>query len=147
MTFVRTETPEERFWRRVSGDGGVETCWEWRSPKRDGYGRFVVAGRYYLAHRWAYEAMVTEIPAGLELDHLCVNPRCVNPWHLEPVTPLVNTRRSRAGQATGARHRAKTHCPQGHPYDAVNTYHPPRTPTWRMCRTCLRMRPAPQEEP
>lgn len=32
--------------------------------------------------------------SGLELDHMCVNPRCVNPMHLDPVTHSENVQRS-----------------------------------------------------
>jgi hypothetical protein len=31
--------------------------------------------------------------SGLELDHLCRNPECINPDHLDPVTPAVNCQR------------------------------------------------------
>jgi segregation and condensation protein B len=39
-----------------------------------------------MAHRQSYRLIVGKIPVGLELDHLCRVPRCVNPYHLEPVT-------------------------------------------------------------
>lgn len=34
----------------------------------------------------------------MQLDHLCRNPACCNPSHLEPVTPKENTRRGNAGK-------------------------------------------------
>lgn len=69
-------------------------CWLWTGVKvKGGYGRFKGSGSKVLAHRWSYEYHVAEIPEGLELDHLCRRPSCVNPWHLEPVTPEVNQRR------------------------------------------------------
>jgi len=43
--------------------------------------------------------------------------------------------RTRPG--TGIRNRAKTHCPQGHPYDAANTLTVVTpTGTGRQCRAC-----------
>lgn len=38
----------------------------------------------------------TKIAPGMHIDHKCRNPRCVNPAHLEPVTPSENMRRGRA---------------------------------------------------
>lgn len=109
-------------------------CWEWTAahhPKQ-GYGWFKTNGRMVVAHRFAYEALVGPIPEGLVIDHLCRNPRCVNPSHLEPVTTAENVRR---GRHPG---REKTHCPHGHPYDAENTRYTKEG--HRQCRACYRAR-------
>lgn len=88
------------------------------------------------AHRWSYEHYVGPIPAGLHLDHLCRNPKCVNPEHLEPVTIKENLLR---GIGPSARNAAKTHCPVGHPYSPENTYINPNQGQ-RICRSCGRDR-------
>lgn len=91
------------------------------------------------AHRIVYREEVGPIPAGMTIDHLCMNPRCVNPAHLDLVTRAENARRqAAAGRARGGgRNRAKTHCPAGHAYDEENTHvHAGR----RHCRACGRER-------
>ena len=66
-------------------------CWEWLGCKDgDGYGMFRFEGYMRRAHRWGYELLVSKVPEGLVLDHLCRNPSCVNPDHLEPVTNQEN---------------------------------------------------------
>lgn len=88
-------------------------CWLWTGAlSGNGYGRFWERGRLVIPHRFLYIALIGEVPVGLELDHLCRNPLCVNPVHLEPVTHKVNMSR---GQ-----NAAKTHCPQGHLYMGDN---------------------------
>lgn len=46
------------------------------------------------AHRVFYEEKHGTIASDLHLDHLCRVRRCVNPGHMEPVTPRENVRRS-----------------------------------------------------
>lgn len=71
-----------RFWSKVNACG-INECWEWEAQRRNGYGRFVIGGRTYQAHRIAYEFAVKKIPAGLVIDHLCKNIACVNPGEEE----------------------------------------------------------------
>lgn len=69
-------------------------CWLYaRAINSSGYG----STSYGLAHRIMYQALVGEIPEGLQLDHLCKVKICVNPAHLEPVTRLENMRRHFTG--------------------------------------------------
>jgi hypothetical protein len=50
------------------------------------------------AHRAVYEILVGDVADGLDMDHLCRTPACVNPAHLEPVTHAVNMRRGKVGE-------------------------------------------------
>lgn len=95
----------------------------------NGYGVVRHNGRLALAHRVAYETAVGPIPTGLELDHLCRTPACVNPEHLEPVTHQENMRRS----PVTWRHEF---CAQGH--SMADAY---KRPTKGYdCRICRRER-------
>lgn len=79
----------------------ADGCWEWqRSTNGVGYGKLMVDGHFVLAHRHYYERLVGPIPEGLHLDHLCRNPPCCNPAHLEPVTHRENIRRGDAAKLT-----------------------------------------------
>lgn len=102
-------------------------CWPWTgATDQAGYGWFNDGTRRVRAHRWAYEHLIADIPPGLELDHLCRNTSCVNPWHLEPVTGAENRLRSQAPPAQNAR---RTVCAHGHQLT--------RQPSGRRrCRTC-----------
>lgn len=127
----------ERFWAKVDK---TEGCWNWTGVLLRGYGQFAYRRRMVLAHRFAYELLVGPIPDGLVIDHLCRNPRCVNPAHLEPVTPRENVLR---GVGPSAVHAVKTHCIHGHPFDEANTYIRTRNGTKiRDCRACNRERQA-----
>ena len=83
----------ERFENKifVAPDG----CWLWTaSIAKTGYGKFAITRSVWQeAHRVSYELYVGEIPAGLYVDHLCRQRSCVNPHHLELVTPGENVRR------------------------------------------------------
>lgn len=113
---------------------GPNGCWLWTAPPgRAGYGTFRPYHSSSLqgAHRFGYEMWVGPIPEGLELDHLCRNPPCVNPAHLEPVTHAENMRR------TVGLHR-KPACRFGHAFTPENTFI--RKNGRRMCRACVRRR-------
>lgn len=92
-------TPAARFWAKVVADPAG--CWLWTAAANtEGYGVFQTEGhRTRLAHRWAYEHMIGDIPPGLELDHLCSVRRCVRPDHLDPVPGAINTARAHERQA------------------------------------------------
>jgi DNA-binding XRE family transcriptional regulator len=122
----------ERFWAKVDASGD---CWEWIAPRTPaGYGQFqLTSHRRIAAHRFAWEILVGPIPEGLQLDHLCRNPPCVNPDHLEPVTPRENTLR---GYGPTARYAKATTCVAGHPLAGDNLYRYPDGE--RGCRTCAR---------
>ena len=124
-----------RFMRHITLD---DDCWIWRGAKdKDGYGFFKIGSRtdgsrkQVRAHRWIWEWFNGEIPTP-HLDHLCRNPSCVNPDHLEPVTPQENTKR-------GCRAN-KTHCKSGHELSGDNliVYPPSKTHPngMRRCREC-----------
>lgn len=79
----------------VQVDGDFSGCWLWTGHRGSGgYGRFRLNHRERPAHRAAYELLVGPVPDGLVLDHLCRNRGCVNPAHLESVTPRENILRA-----------------------------------------------------
>jgi hypothetical protein len=124
---------EQRFWAKVDRRGSDE-CWSWLASMANGYGQFF-AGSNQRAHRIAFSLLVGPIPSGLELDHLCRNPICVNPAHLEPVSHAENLRRSPTVGRTGKRPKM-THCPKGHPLEGSNLYVRPTGRRGRQCRMC-----------
>ena len=113
-------------------------CWVWQRHINAGYAFSHFRGfTTRLAHRVSYEVFVGPIPDGLQLDHLCRNPRCVNPQHLEPVTQGENVKRGRAGW----HNKIKTHCVNGHEFTPENTKY-----FGDGRRRCLRCREVRQQE-
>ena len=124
-----------RFWSKVDRRGPDE-CWPWLGSRVDGYGSINIgSGRTRRAHQVAFDLTNGAVPDGLELDHLCRNPWCVNPSHLEPVTHRENILR---GEGPTARRARQTHCKRGHPLSGENLYVDDRG--YRRCRECERNR-------
>ena len=121
----------KRFSDKVQFTNG---CWFWLAfINPAGYGHFFYKKKTVKAHRYAYETLHGKIPDGLGLDHLCCNPQCVNPLHLEPVTNYENHRRGKKVQ--------QTHCHRGHLLSGDNVRIDRRKGTdltYRRCRTCER---------
>ena len=69
-------------------------CWIFnRAKDQTGYGQVCVKGKKYMAHRVVWEGTKGTIPTGMVIDHLCANPSCVNPDHLEAVSRGENQKR------------------------------------------------------
>lgn len=98
MRTIGKMNTEKDFWNKVDIPNDIGDCWLWTEPKRNGYGSFCLNYVNMSAHRWAYVFTYGSIGDSLEADHLCYNPTCVNPMHIEAVSKTVNIRRSRAEQ-------------------------------------------------
>jgi len=128
---------EPRFWAKVVPESEAG-CWLWDASRNSkGYGRFGVGNVTRYAHRLAYELIVGPIPCGLEIDHLCRTPGCVNPAHLEAVTHRENVLRGTGASAANAK---KVRCVNGHAFAGDNVRI--NTDGERVCVACKRAKDA-----
>lgn len=108
-------TPQEleRFKAKITKKGG---CWLWAdSLDRDGYGTFFFRRLNRRAHRVAYFMAHGDVPGGTFINHTCRNRHCVNPQHLQAITPTESALKDSA--SLGYINSQKTACPKGHQYD------------------------------
>ena len=92
-TPVREGTAWERLEQRIEkvDHGFYQPCWEFTGSLTDkGYGNMTYESKNYKTHRVSYEHHHGPIPEGMEVDHICCNKKCCNPYHLDAVTPEEN---------------------------------------------------------
>lgn len=91
---VRALPIASRFWPSVDVRG-PDDCWEWTGNTNGRYGIVFKANvngqpTWVYAHRLSYQMAGFPIADGEHVDHLCSNKMCVNPAHLEGVSPREN---------------------------------------------------------
>ena len=123
----------------------VDGCWIWQGYKiKNGYGRTTRNYKQILAHRLSYQLNIGDIPEGLCVCHTCDVRACINPDHLFLGTIKDNNQdkinKGRAKNPTAEQNAAKTHCPQGHEYNEINTRIDYKG--HRKCKTCTKERHA-----
>lgn len=124
-------------WNQVMADRTEPRgdCLIWTgATSSNGYGVVDIHGVTRSTHRLAYESAHGAIPDGYHVDHLCKVRSCCNAAHLEAVPPRVNVV-DRSDGITGVNAR-KDRCVNGHEFTPENTYHPPKRPGRRHCKTC-----------
>ncbi len=115
---VRRLSVRERFLLKVSSEPCPCGCackrWTGTVSSKTGYGTFSVSNVTQMAHRVAWEqANGRPVPEGFHVDHVygngCRHRDCVNPAHLEAITPKENASRGAMGSRRAGR-KATEHC-------------------------------------
>ncbi len=108
-------------------------CWIGANSTDQVYSTVNLKGKTHKTHRVMYEEVIGPIPSGLFIDHTCKNRRCINPFHMEPVSNRENVLRGSVC--------SKTKCPKGHVYDEENTgFKRAGAVKHRYCKACARLR-------
>jgi hypothetical protein len=120
-------------------------CWIWIAGRcHYGYGALSVGGKTRRAHRYVYQVLAGRIPDRYELHHVCEVRECVNPMHLEPLSPREH-RALQRGKPRNYKPPRKERCVNGHVYDEANTS--VRKNGHYFCRTCHRERARARSSP
>jgi len=86
---LHSKTLVQRLFDRMGSP--ENTCWTWQGSLEDErYGSFAFDGTTTKVHRLVYDTFLGPIPDGFEVDHICTNPACVNPKHLQVVSSSEN---------------------------------------------------------
>lgn len=131
-----TDTALDHLMTHIAADSKSK-CWNWTGTiKPDGYTKWNRVPHVNIsAHRVSWLLFNGAFPEPpLTIDHLCRNPRCVNPSHMEPVPIKENVMRGNGLTAQNAR---KSVCSRGHAFTRDNTRITHQG--YRNCRECLRI--------
>jgi len=108
-------------------------CWLWTGTRSStGYAR--TSGNAESVHRRAYRLVHGDIPEGRQLHHICGVRHCVNPEHLEAVTPQEHRDRHPEKRGTGGSRPLDRCRKRGHPLTPDNTY---TSSGRRWCKACV----------
>lgn len=122
----------DAMWQRVCRNADItEDHWMWTEPARN----FWWDGNFWSPSRIAWRTFVGD-PGQNELVVMCGQPRCFRPGHrrLAPRNTAsgLTLDANAASLRAAALKLARTHCKNGHPWDAVNTH------IYRGARQCRR---------
>jgi hypothetical protein len=133
MSGVTKELLWDRFMRFVET---TPVCWKWiGATEGPGYGLFSKHSKSERAYRISYELFIGPIPKGMTVHHICHNPNCVNPGHLELLIRKDHVALHDTNIMTA--NSKKTHCRNGHEYTEKNTRRDKNG--GRYCRECHRI--------
>jgi hypothetical protein len=122
-------TPE-KFWSLVEPSG---FCWYWKGRlTSEVYGAWWFESKTRPVHVISWMLLMGETPPkGMHVDHLCRTRNCVNPDHLEIVTPTENSLRAMRPKM------ARTECVNGHAKSDPRSRFADGT---KRCRQCVLVR-------
>ena len=128
-----------RLFARVTRPELDSSCWIWTgSTTNDGYGsvhyRTDRRQGSIRAHRAVWLLSGRVIPSGMELHHRCSVRSCVNPSHIDVVTPRQNV--MQAASSIPVANARKTVCKRGHKFEWRKVRHHGALRYARKCRVC-----------
>lgn len=86
-----SQADKDKFWKLASRPSGSDDCWLWTGLlSQQGYGRFHIGQRPFIAHRISFVLSGGEFHNGSLVLHKCRNKNCVNPAHLYSGTQKQN---------------------------------------------------------
>lgn len=100
--------PEEipRFFKNVYPGADGHGCWNWKGALCNrGYPNYKFRSVTVKAHRLSFVTFRQPLEPGETVHHLCHNPKCVNPRHLQAMSlgdnvAEGNSRRAQGGDET-----------------------------------------------